>query len=59
MNNTISQDLDDLILRALRTGMPLEDVFQLLTSKAQMVSQSGPIVQAVLDARTTNGGQYL
>jgi hypothetical protein len=59
MNKPINEQLDDLVLRAIRTGTSMEDLFQMLMSKAQLLSQSGPIVQAVIDARATRGGRDL
>jgi len=59
MSQSVSEQLDQLVLTALRTGTSLEDLFQLLMNKAQFLSQSGPIVQAVIDARATSGGQHL
>jgi hypothetical protein len=59
MPQSLSDQLDQLVLTSLRTGTSMEDIFQLLMSKAEMLSQAGPIVQAVIDARTTRGGKDL
>ena len=59
MNKSVNEQLDDLMLRALRNGMSLEELFQLLTGKAALLSNSGPIVSAILDARTTHNGLAL
>lgn len=55
----LHDQLQDWVLRALRTGMSTNEVFQTLTAKAEYVSQSMPLVQAVLDARATDGGRNL
>lgn len=59
MPQTFSEQLDQLVLSALRTGTSMEDLFQMLMGKAQLLSQSGPIVQAVIDSHTTRAGRDL
>jgi hypothetical protein len=52
-NNNLCQELDKLVLGALRTGQSLETVFQTLMAKANELSNAAPIVQAVADAHAT------
>jgi hypothetical protein len=56
---TINEQLDELVLCALRNGASVEDMFQLLTGKAAWLSNTLPVVNAVLDSRATGGGNYL
>jgi hypothetical protein len=55
----ISEQLDDLMLQALRNNVPPEDLFQMLMMKAERVSSALPLINAVIDARSTGGGNHL